>query len=207
MLIPTIEQCHELFEQYKVPGTVQTHCQTVFKVATYLAEELKKKGYPINTTIIGPLALLHDFMKAVTLEKLDNPPYNYNPSKEELEMHQKLREQYPDMSETKVTSFILQDKYPEFSQLFLELDKLTHEPHPRVSEEAHFIHYVDWRVLGNKVVPIEQRMNYILERYGSWIKKRNLDWEQIKKEQLDYQQKIFKHLPIQPEELSTKIIL
>ncbi len=205
MKTPTIEECHELFHQYHVPGTVRSHCITVFQVASFLSQELKKKNYPLNPDIIKPFAYLHDFMKAVVLERLTDPPYNYNPTEEEIKMHQHLRKQYPQMSETKVAYLILKDQYPEFAKLFLELDELTQNPHAQVSQEAKFIHYVDWRVLGNKVVPMQERLDYIHKRYGHWIQKRNIDWEATKKEQFDYEANIFKHLPFKADELAQHI--
>ena len=207
MNTPTISQCEELFKEYHVPGTVRAHCHAVFKVACFLAEELEKKKYPINIEIIKPFALLHDFMKVVVLERLTDPPYNYQPTTEEIKMHQQLRKQYPNMSETKVTNLLLKEKYPQFAQLFLELDELTRNPHAKVSEEAKFIHYVDWRVLHNKVVPMSERLEYIYNRYGHWINKKNLDWEQIKQEQFDYEHNLFKHLPFKPDELGLHIKL
>jgi len=204
---PTLKECEELFNQYKVPGTVKAHCTAVLQVASFLAEELQKKSYPLNPQIIKPFALLHDFMKAVVLERLTDPPYNYQPTGEEIEMHKHLRVTYPNMSETKVTNLILKEKYPQFAQLFLELDELTRNPLAEVSEEAKFIHYVDWRVLHNKVVPMQERLDYIYNRYGNWIKKRNIDWEATKQEQFAYEQKIFKHLPFKPNELHLHVKL
>lgn len=205
MNVPSLSECYELFEQYKVPGTVRIHCQTVHKTAVFLAEKLIQKNYPLGLEIIKPFSLLHDFMKAVVLERLDSPPYNYTPTKEETEMHQQLRQQYPGKSETQVAYLILNEKYPEFAQLFLELDSLTRNPAVPVAEETKFIHYVDWRILGNKVVSLKERMDYIYERYGQWIIKNNIDWEMSKKEQFDYEQKIFKHLGFRPEELAQQV--
>ena len=148
MNVPTLQECYELFDQYKVPGTVRAHCGMVFQVATFLAEQLIQKGHLLDLRIIKPFALLHDFMKAVVLERLDGPPYNYKPTKEEIEMHEALRAKYKGHSETYVTNLLLKEKYPEFAQLFLELDEVTAHPHALVCEETKFIHYVDWRVLG-----------------------------------------------------------
>ncbi len=205
MKLPPLTYCQELFDKYKVPGTVKEHCKTVHTVATFLAEELVKQGYALNIEIVKPFSLLHDFMKAVVLERLTDPPYNYTPTLEELQMHQKLREQYKGLSETKVAHLLLKDEFPEFAQLFLELDELTRNPHVSVSEETKFIHYVDWRVLGNKVVPLSIRLKYIYDKYGHWIKKKNIDWEATKLEQFDYERKIFNCLPFQAEELGEKM--
>lgn len=201
MILPTVSQCQNLFRQYNVPGTVRVHCEVVHKVAVFLAEKLVEQGYPLNLQMIKPFSLLHDFMKAVVLERLTDPPYNYRPTPEELKMHQKLREQYAGMSETKVAYLVLKEKYPEFADLFLELDELTHNPHASVREETKFIHYVDWRVLGNKVVPLATRLEYIYGRYGHWIQKKNIDWEAAKQEQYDYERKIFNYLPFGADEL------
>ena len=207
MNLPTLSHCHELFEQYHVPGTVREHCNTVHQVATFLAQELIKKKYPIRLEIVKPFSLLHDFMKAVVLERLTDPPYNYKPTPEELEMHQRLREQYKGLSETKVAHLLLKEEFPEFAQLFLELDELTRNPHAQVSEEARFIHYVDWRVLGNKVVPLATRLEYIYDRYGHWIQKKNIDWEAAKQEQFDYERKIFNYLDFEAQQLGEKVTL
>lgn len=207
MNLPTLPHCHELFSQYKVPGTVKEHCHTVHQVAVFLAEALAKKKYPLRLEIVKPFSLLHDFMKTVVLERLDSPPYNYTPTAEEMEMHQQLRERFKDMSETKAAFIILHGEFPEFARLFLELDELTRDPHASVSEEARFIHYVDWRVLGNKVVPLATRLEYIYNRYGNWIKKKNINWEAAKQEQYDYERKIFNYLDFEAEELGEKVKL
>ena len=207
MNLPTLSHCHELFEQYHVPGTVREHCNTVHQVATFLAQELIKKKYPIRLEIVKPFSLLHDFMKAVVLERLTDPPYNYKPTPEELETHQRLREQYKGLSETKVAHLLLKEEFPEFAQLFLESDELTRNPHAQVSEEARFIHYVDWRVLGNKVVPLATRLEYIYDRYGHWIQKKNIDWEATKQEQFDYERKIFNYLDFEAQQLGEKVTL
>jgi len=207
MKLPPLPYCQELFNQYQVPGTVREHCKTVHKVAVFLAEELVKQGYPLNINIVKPFSLLHDFTKAVVLERLTDPPYNYQPKKEEIEMHRQLREQYKGMSETKVAHLLLQDEFPEFAQLFLELDELTRNPHAKVSEETKFIHYVDWRVLGNRVVSLATRLEYIYNKYGSWIRKKSIDWEATKQEQFDYERKIFNCLSFKVEELGEKVKL
>jgi hypothetical protein len=207
MKLPALQQCYELFERYKVPGTVRVHCQTVHTVAISLAEQLLAAGYPLNLEIIKPFSLLHDFMKAVVLDRLDQPPYNYTPTVEEIKRHHQLRQQYAGKSETYVAYLILKEKYPEFAQLFLELEELTRYPLAKVHEETKFIHYVDWRVLGNKVVPLNERMKYIYQRYGKWIRQQKIDWPASRREQQDYERKIFKLLPYQAEELEQKVQL
>ncbi|MEK6845883.1 MAG: hypothetical protein AABY26_03935, partial [Nanoarchaeota archaeon] len=184
---PSLQECRELFEEYKVPNTIKTHCEAVHKVATFVAEELAKNKlndeFKINVQLISSFSLLHDFMKAVVLERLDDAPYFYTPTVEEREMHQQLRQKFSGMSETKAAFLILNEKYPQFAALFLELDELTRNPNAITSNEARLVHYVDWRVLGNKIVPLQERMKYIYDRYKEWIIKNNLNWDWIVKDQ------------------------
>ncbi len=158
MNYPSIQECRGLFEEYKVPGTIKAHCEAVHKVAMFIAEELVKNKlnneFKINVELISSFSLLHDFMKAVVLERLDDAPYFYTPTLEEREMHHQLRQKFAGMSETKASFLILKDKYPQFAALFLELDELTRNPKARTSDEARLVHYVDWRILGNKIVPL-----------------------------------------------------
>ncbi len=205
MKLPSIEECNELFEEYKVPGTIREHCKAVHTVAIFLTQELIKNDYPLDIKVVEPFSYLHDFMKAVVLENLTDPFYNYHPTKEEVEMHQKLRFKYEGLSETFVTYLILKEKYPEFAKLFLELDQLTQNPQAQVREESKFIHYVDWRILSNKIVSLKERMDYIHQRYGDWMKKKKINWEKTKEEQYAYEQKLFKNLPFLPLQLSEKI--
>ena len=207
MKTPTLAQCYALFDQYQVPGTVRAHCNAVFRVASVLGEELVKSEYSLNLEIVKPFALLHDFMKAVVLERLTDAPYNYTPTAAEASMHQRLRQQYLGKSETFAAYSILRENYPEFAALFLELDELTRNPDALVCEETKFIHYVDWRVLGNKIVPLQERIEYIFQKYGKWITQKNINWKKAQQEQFDYEQQIFKHLPFTAEELSAQITL
>ena len=62
-------------------------------------------------------------------------------------------------------------------------------------------------VLGNKIVPLQERIEYIFKKYGKWIQKNNIDWEATQQEQFDYEQQIFKHLPFTPEELARQVTL
>ncbi len=207
MKTPTLPQCYALFDEYHVPGTIRTHCNAVFQVTSFLAEKLVESEYPLKVEIVKPFALLHDFMKAVVLERLTDPPYNYTPTAAEAAMHQRLRTQYAGKSETFAAYSILNQEYPEFAALFLELDELIRNPNATVSEETKFIHYVDWRVLGNKIVPLKERIEYIFQKYGKWITQKNIDWKTVQQEQFDYEQQIFKHLAFTPEELAQQVSL
>ncbi len=211
MNYPSLQECRGLFEEYKVIGTIKTHCETVHKVTTFMAEELNNNrlqhGFKIDANLVSSFSLLHDFMKAVVLERLGDAPYFYTPTLDEREMHQQLRQKFAGMSETKASFLILKDKYPQFAKLFLELDELTRNPKAQTSDEARLVHYVDWRILGNKIVPLQERMKYIYNRYKEWILKNNLEWDELVKEQQEYEHKLFNQLPFKPDKLGELVQL
>ncbi len=207
MRLPTKEECEKLFEQYKVPAHIRKHCQCVSAVATFLAQKLKEQRQQIDIHVVEQLALLHDFMKAVVLERLDDPPYNYRPTAEEKAMHAALREKYQGLSETKVAYELLKEKFPEFARLFLALSTVTHDPAAEVPEEARLVHYADWRVMGEEIVPLARRMEYIRKKYSEWIKKKNIDWEAAVMQQQAFENKIFNVLNFEPAELQKQVRL
>src|SRR3989338_528070 len=208
MNLPTPQQCEQLFVEYKVPrDTIYAHCQAVQKVAMFLAENLIKQGYPLHIVIVRPLALLHDFMKVVVLERLLPPLYPHHTLPEETAMHQQIRKRFKGKSETYAAYTILKEKYPEFALLFLGLDKLTRNPAAIVPEEVHFIHYVDWRVLETRIVSMGERLTYIWNRYHHWMEENQIDWEATKEKQFQYEQKIFNHLAFLPAQLAENVKL
>ena len=74
----------------------------------------------------------------------------------------------------------------DINRFFLELDEITRNPHAQVCEETRFIHYIDWRILENKIVPMQQRIEYIYEKYGPWLRQQNINWPEMKQEQFQY---------------------
>ncbi|MBI4980761.1 hypothetical protein HZC30_04370 [Candidatus Woesearchaeota archaeon] len=209
MNYPSLQECRGLFEEYKVPGTVKTHCEAVHKAATFIAEELAKSrpapGFKIDVELVSSFSLLHDFMKAVVLERLGDAPYYYTPTVEEKEMHQQLRQRFAGKSETKAAFLLLNKKYPQFAALFLELDELTRNPNAAASDEARLVHYIDWRILGNKIVPLQERMKYIYQKYKEWIIKNNLNWPEMVKDQEEYERKLFNQLPFNSDDLQNYV--
>lgn len=202
---PTLKQCHGLFSYYQVPSPIRLHCQKVSQVATFLAQELNKNNYPLNTKIVQRLSLLHDLLKVVVLENVDYPPMNFIANDLEIAMHKKLKQQFPNTNEVRAAYLIFKDEYPEFAQLFLELEEVTKNPTADISAETHLVHYTDYRIMNNEILLLDERMSQLYHRYEHFIKKKNLDWGEIKKILKEYEQNIFKHLDFKPEELRQKI--
>ena len=91
--------------------------------------------------------------------------------------------------------------YPEVGELVRQHVRLDEYPHPVVLGEMQIINYADKRVLHDQIVSLDERLNYILERYGEtpehterihWL------WEKT----LELEAKIFEDLAVVPHELN-----
>ena len=206
MKLPTLKKCQDLFTKYKVPKNIYAHCQKVSETSTFLAQQLIKNNYPLDLKIVQRLSLLHDLLKVVYLPELTYySPANYTPTAEEIAMHQQLRQQFPNTNEVHAAYLIFKDDYPEFARFFLELEEITKHPQAPASKETHLVHYVDYRVMNNDIVMLDERMAKSYLRYQHFIQQNNLDWSQLKKLIYEYEHNLFKHLDFKPEELKQKI--
>ncbi len=199
MNLPTEQECLNYFKEYVVPQNIFHHCLKVREISVFLAQELQKKGISLNINLVNCLALFHDMFKVVTLRDLDekNKFHHYVFSEAERAMWKKLREQYPNLYEGEVAHAILKDKYPELAFSLLRVSN------PRLEDpswEESVVHYVDWRVFQEKIVPLTERLAYFRERYP-----RNDDaWERFARKIKELEERIFSRLDFHPGELAQR---
>ncbi|MBI5392304.1 hypothetical protein HZA96_00405 [Candidatus Woesearchaeota archaeon] len=200
---PTREYCEQLFKEYKVPYNIKIHCYKVNQVAVFLAKKLSESGQDIDIVLVDRLSLLHDLMKAVALKKLDkNPLFKADPTAEEIAMCEKLKKQYAGMHETQITSAILKDKYFEFAKCIEnEGDSSIFTSEKRVEEQI--VHYSDWRVFVDEIIPLQQRIDDLFKRYNGKIMIRGLKlWKKRVADEFAVEKQIFNKLAIKPDDLS-----
>src|SRR3989344_5098352 len=166
MKLPTIKDCEVLFRQYHVPKNIENHCKSVSTFATQLAQRLKRSGIQINVELVQAGSMLHDLMKAVTLETLNGTgKFAYTPNDDEVAMWKQLRAQYPGMHETQITFQLLNPTYPELAQFIKDEGDVSNNPHKPTSWEVKVVHYSDWRFIVTTKVPLQVRMDDLHERY------------------------------------------
>ena len=203
MKLPSKQYSEELFDKYKVPSNIRVHCKKVNQVAVFLAKKMQEKGEKIDIDLVDRLSLLHDLMKAVALKKLDkNPLFKCNPTEEEMAMWHKLKQQFRNMHETKITSFILKNDYPEFAKCIEnEGNSAIFTSKKRIEEQL--VHYSDWRVFVDEIIPLQQRIDDLFKRYNEKIMQRGIElWQKRVEDELIVEKQIFKNLDIHPEDLN-----
>jgi broad specificity phosphatase PhoE len=178
MKLPTKEECEKLLDEFEIPINIREHIQLVTKISVFLAKELVKKGEKIDVNLTDAAASLHD------LDKL----------KSSLE-----RNNHGDVA----YEFLKQKGYAEE---FADLIKYHRGElvYPRdMPWELKILRYADFRVLGNKVVSVDERMADLKVRYPWFAKHENSDpvTAQIKNIEVE----IFSKLNIKPEDLVYEI--
>jgi putative nucleotidyltransferase with HDIG domain len=176
MRIPTETECYQLMCEMEMLDHIVLHSMQVCRVAGWLVGQLNGRYLRLNPELIRAAALLHDITKTRSFKTQEN--------------HAETGGQ-----------FLAQKGYPEIGNLVRQHVRLDHYSEPVVLGAAEIINYADKRVLHDRVVSLNDRLDYILERYGRlpehqtrilvlWQKTQALESE------------IFKDLSIDPNDLN-----
>jgi len=203
MKIPTKQECLGLFKEYKVPSNILLHTKKVAEVALFLGKELRKKGIDVNLELVSSGALVHDLMKAVSLDKLE-PSKKYKlkeVTREQLEMWKELRKKHAGKHEIEVTHEVLKDDFPEFAEFILKIGSIKDVP-AEESWEEKLIHYADWRVFVDDIVPLKERLDDLYKRYNHKFNENQIkNWDNKIKHQFECEKEILGLAGVKAEEL------
>jgi uncharacterized protein len=153
---------------------IAAHCRQVCRVALLLTDHLSLPS--LNRDLIRAAAVLHDITKTRSFLTRE------------------------DHAET--GAHLLNDLgYPEVAEIVGQHVRLDRYFASKSTTEAEIVNYADKRVLHDKIVPLCERMGYILEKYGSAPERKRdilLLWE--KTERLE--ERLFDGLPFAPGGIS-----
>jgi uncharacterized protein len=175
MKIPTVEQCYQLMCKMKMMDHIVRHSLQVCRVATYLAQNLNARHHGLNFDLIRAAALLHDITKTRSFKTEENHALTGG-------------------------QFLAEQGYPEVGDLVRQHVRLDAYPDPVTLGEAEIINYADKRVLHDRIVGLDKRLKYILEKYG----KRPEHQERIRQlweKTRALEEEIFRELVIAPQDL------
>jgi putative nucleotidyltransferase with HDIG domain len=177
MQIPTKKTCYELIRDMAMLDHIVAHSIQVTRVALLLTDKINAAGSSLNRDLIQASALLHDITKTRSFKT--------------GELH----------SETGCR--LLNDKgYSETASIVRQHVNLDIYFTSEFVTEAEIVNYADKRVLHDRIVPMEERMQYILDTYGKNKTKMDLLlklWENSKL----VEKRIFKNIPIEPRDLES----
>lgn len=158
---------------------IACHSIQVCRVAMTLADHLDDDHHHINRELVRASSLLHDITKTRSFRTREN--------------HAETGGQLlSEMGFSSVGNIIRQH---------VKLDRYFASGRP---DEAEIVNYADKRVLHDKVVSIDTRMAYILERYGETPELvERLTW--LKEKTLLQEERIFEKLPFAPDALDEQL--
>ncbi len=180
MNIPSRKECFRLIKEMKMMDHIIDHSIMVSNVALFLSQKLKKHAPTLNTQLTTSAALLHDITKTRSFKT--------------REIHSETgaiiltRMGYPEVGEI-IRQHVVLDVYT--------LDTPVTEP--------EIVNYADKRILHNKVVSLDQRMEYILMRYCT-ENRFKARFQIMRDNTVKLEQKIFTHLDISPDQLADCIL-
>ena len=154
---------------------IVAHSIQVCRVGMCLLDHLKIPGSRLNGQLVQAAALLHDITKTRSFKTEEN--------------HAMTGGQV-------LTDF----GYPQVGDLVRQHVRLDNYSEKHNLSEAVIVNYADKRVLHDRIVSLDERMGYIMERYGTRPEhKRRIQllWEKT----AALEKHIFKHLPFSPDDL------
>ena len=138
MIIPTKDECFKILHDNKVPDNIIAHSKAVCDFAIKVADLLEDKGININKDLVVASALLHDIKK--------------------INSNDHLVEGY---------ELIKSLGFPEVA-VIVKKHGLVHvgkeEFTPNTWEEKT-VFYADKRIKNDKIVSVDERFEYIKQRY------------------------------------------
>ncbi|AOY59153.1 MULTISPECIES: HD domain-containing protein [Desulfococcus] len=179
MIVPSKHECFGLIHSAGTLDHIVAHSIQVCRVALLIADSLQGQAGCLNRSIVLAGALLHDITKTRSLTT--------------GERHAESGGVY------------LSGKgFPEVAAVVRQHVRLdTFHPTGPVSE-AEIVNYADKRVIHDRIAPLDERMAYILERYGKTPELRdrlNIIWE----ETVSLEEKLFRRLPFPPSALTEQL--
>jgi uncharacterized protein len=177
--IPQRKECLLMLTEMQMPDHILAHSELVCRVALLLTDGLVAAGVNLNRHLVDASALLHDITKPRSFQTGEN--------------HSRTGGEY-----------LASLGYPEVGHIIRQhviLDAYFSGDQPN---EAEIVNYADKRVLHDNIVPLDDRMGYILDRYAKtdahkqWL---NTVWEQT----ILLENRLFAYLTFAPLQLVDQI--
>lgn len=148
-MIPTRQECFRMMDKYQMLDNIRAHSLVVASVAHIIARSLLNAGIEISVEKVNAGALLHDIGKTASLKSGHD--------------HSEIGRQ-----------ICLENNLDEIADIVGEHVRLNKHDLNGGFSEKEVVFYSDKRVNHDRIVSLEDRLVYILERYGRNNKERRL---------------------------------
>lgn len=143
-MIPSEKYCIELMSTYEMPPHIRDHSIMVERIATILGGAIQERGVILSLETLRAGALLHDIAKFICIRSGED-------------------------HSAKGREICLRNGLDEIAEIVGEHVRMrNHRPEGPITEKE-IVYYADKRVNHDVIVSLEQRLDYLLERYGRGI--------------------------------------
>ena len=140
-MIPSAKQCLELMEVYEMLEHIRSHSIMVEKIARIITQGLQEAGVELSMEKVTAGALMHDIGKTYCLKHGGD--------------HTAIGRR-----------FCLDNHLYEIADIVGEHVRLKGYNENQPVNEKEIVYYADKRVNHDQAVSLEERLQYILRRYG-----------------------------------------
>jgi uncharacterized protein len=140
--VPSVNECLGIMDKYQMMPNIRRHSLMVARVAFILGEALNRRSSDLNMKLILAGALLHDIAKTRSLREGGN----------HVELGEKM---------------VLEMGYPEVACIVAQHVGEGSEIADTI-DEAAVVNYADKRVQHDRIVPLRDRFEDLVARYGRW---------------------------------------
>jgi uncharacterized protein len=145
--VPSVNECLGIMDKYQMMPNIRRHSLMVARVAFILGEALNRRSSDLNMKLILAGALLHDIAKTRSLREGGN----------HVELGEKM---------------VLEMGYPEVASIVAQHVGGGSEIADTI-DEAAVVNYADKRVQHDRIVPLRDRFEDLVARYGKTGERRS----------------------------------
>jgi len=179
--IPGVSHCLDLMDQYDMLPNIKDHSIVVARVAELITNGLVNAGYDLSLEAVIAGALLHDIGKTACLGNDDDHA-------------------------VKGADICLAHNLEAIADIVAEHVILKNYTGENGFAEKEIVYYADKRVNHDQVVSLEERLAYILERYGMDNKVRCRAIRKNYARCQDLEKRLFSFLTFEPADISGLLI-
>ena len=176
-MIPSIRECFHLMDKYHMLENIKAHSVVVARVTCLIAQALREVGVHISVEMAIAAALMHDIGKTASLKS--------------------------DQDHTEIGRQIcLKNHLDEIAPIVAEHVRLkTYALNGDLSEKE-IVYYADKRVKHDKIVSLDERLVYLIGRYGKNRKDLSRAIERNFSHCEQIEERLFEKLKFSPESVS-----
>ncbi|MFP3911254.1 MAG: HD domain-containing protein [Desulfobacteraceae bacterium] len=179
-MIPSIQECFALMNQYRMLENIRAHSVLVAKAAHLIAQRLRDRGVDVSVRLATAGALMHDIGKTPSLHSGGD--------------HARIGGE-----------ICRRHHLHEIVPLVEEHVRLKHYDLNGNYSEKEVVYYSDKRVNHDTIVSLDSRLRYILDRYGRAGSPLNRAIRDNFALCQKIEQKLFMHMDFPPESLADQI--